>query len=116
MMSISIRFPPLLSLLAALGTPVCVTADSIPTPVRTFAQAFAGGAGQGAVRATAVPDLYEVRLGDQFQLRHSTEAIEHVALQPSHPACTVDRGGGDDRRGDTSTPDGVSECGGRRPS
>ena len=59
MMSISIRLPPLLPLLAALGTPVCVTADSIPTPVRTFAQAFAGGAGQGTVRATAVPDLYE---------------------------------------------------------
>ena len=66
MMSISIRFPSLLSLVAALALPVCATADSIPTPVRTFVQAFVGDAGEGGVRATAVPDLYEVRLGDQF--------------------------------------------------
>ena len=66
MMSISIRFPSLLSLVAALAFPVCATADSIPTPVRTFVQAFVGDAGEGGVRATAVPDLYEVRLGDQF--------------------------------------------------
>ena len=66
MMSISIRFPSLLSLVAALAFPVCATADAIPTPVRTFVQAFGGDAGEGGVRATAVPDLYEVRLGDQF--------------------------------------------------
>ena len=66
MMSISIRLPPLLSLVTALALPVCAIADSIPTPVRTFVQALVGGAGQGAVRATAVPNLYEVRLGDQF--------------------------------------------------
>ena len=66
MMSISIRFLPLLSLVAALALPVCATADSIPTPVRTFVQAFVGDAAQSAVRTSAVPDLYEVRLGDQF--------------------------------------------------
>ena len=52
--------------LAALAVPVWVAAEIIPTPVRTFVQAFVGEAGQGAVRATAVPNLYEVRLGDQF--------------------------------------------------
>ena len=65
-MSISIRFPPVLFALAALGVPVGVAADTVSTPVRTFVQAFVGDAGQSAVRATAVPNLYEVRLGDQF--------------------------------------------------
>ena len=65
-MSVSIRCPWALLALSALGVPVCVGAEAIPTPVRTFVQAFVGEAGQGAVRATAVPDLYEVRLGDQF--------------------------------------------------
>ena len=65
-MSVSIRCPWALLALSALGVPVCVGAETIPTPVRTFVQAFVGEAGQGAVRATAVPDLYEVRLGDQF--------------------------------------------------
>jgi thiol:disulfide interchange protein DsbC len=65
-MSVSIRCPWALLALAAFGVPVCANADTIPTPVRTFVQAFVGDAGQGAVRATAVPNLYEVRLGDQF--------------------------------------------------
>ena len=65
-MSVSIRFPWAMFALAALGVPVGAGADTIPTPVRTFVQAFVGDAGQGAVRATAVPNLYEVRLGDQF--------------------------------------------------
>ena len=65
-MSVSIRFPWATFALAALGVPVCAGADTIPTPVRTFVQAFVGDTGQGAVRATAVPNLYEVRLGDQF--------------------------------------------------
>ena len=64
-MSVSIRFPRVLFALAALGLPVCA-ADTTPTPVRTFVQAFVGDAGQSAVSATAVPNLYEVRLGDQF--------------------------------------------------
>ena len=54
-MSVSIRFPLVLFALAALGLPVCAAADTIPTPVRTFVQAFVGDAGQSAVRATAVP-------------------------------------------------------------
>ena len=65
-MSVSIRCPWALLALAAFGVPVCANADTIPTPVRTFVQAFVGETGQGAVRATAVPNLYEVRLGDQF--------------------------------------------------
>ena len=65
-MSVSIRLPRALLALAALAMPVWVAAETIPTPVRTFVQAFVGEAGQGAVRATAVPNLYEVRLGDQF--------------------------------------------------
>ena len=65
-MSVSIRFPLVLFALAALGLPVCAAADTIPTPVRTFVQAFVGDAGQSAVRATAMPNLYEVRLGDQI--------------------------------------------------
>ena len=65
-MSVSIRLPWAMFALAALGVPVGAGADTIPTPVRTFVQAFVGDAGQGAVRATAVPNLYEVRLGDQF--------------------------------------------------
>ena len=65
-MSVSIRCPWAMFALAALGVPVCAGADTIPTPVRTFVQAFVGDAGQDAVRATAVPNLYEVRLGDQF--------------------------------------------------
>lgn len=65
-MSVSIRPPRALLALAALAVPVWVAAETIPTPVRTFVQAFVGEAGQGAVRATAVPNLYEVRLGDQF--------------------------------------------------
>ena len=65
-MSVSIRLPWAWFALVALGVPVCAGADTIPTPVRTFVQAFVGDAGQGAVRATAVPNLYEVRLGDQF--------------------------------------------------
>ena len=65
-MSVSIRPPRALLALAALAVPVWVAAETIPTPVRTFVQAFVGDAGQGAVRATAVPNLYEVRLGDQF--------------------------------------------------
>ena len=54
-MSVSIRFPRVLFALAALGLPVCATADTISTPVRTFVQAFVGDAGQSAVSATAVP-------------------------------------------------------------
>ena len=65
-MSVSIRLPRTLLALAALAVPVWIAAETIPTPVRTFVQAFVGEAGQGAVRATAVPNLYEVRLGDQF--------------------------------------------------
>ena len=65
-MSVSIRLPWAWFALVALGVPVWAGADTIPTPVRTFVQAFVGDAGQGAVRATTVPNLYEVRLGDQF--------------------------------------------------
>ena len=65
-MSVSVRFPLVLFTLVVLGLSVCAAADTIPTPVRTFVQAFVGDAGQSAVRATAVPNLYEVRLGDQF--------------------------------------------------
>ena len=63
-MPVAIRFPLVLFALAALGLPVGAAADTIPTPVRTFVEAFVGDGGQSAVRATAVPNLYEVRLGE----------------------------------------------------
>ena len=64
-MSLSIRSVSLL-LFAGLLSPLGAHADSIPEPVRAFARDLLGAVDSDSVRATAVPQLYEVRLEGQF--------------------------------------------------
>ena len=65
-MSLSIRPLSLLAFLTALLAPLGAQADAIPEPVRAFARDLLGEVDSDSVRATAVPQLYEVRLEGQF--------------------------------------------------
>ena len=65
-MSLSIRPLSLLALLTGLLSPLGAQADAIPEPVLAFARDLLGEVGSDSVRATAVPQLYEVRLEGQF--------------------------------------------------
>ena len=62
----SIRPLLLLAFLTGLLSPLGAQADAIPEPVRAFARDLLGEVDSDSVRATAVPQLYEVRLEGQF--------------------------------------------------
>ena len=55
-----------LALVVALGSPVLAAPDSIPDTVVSFARSLGGTVDPGAVRATPVPGLYEVRVRGEF--------------------------------------------------